>query len=228
MCVVSEQGQKVLVLETGEDEHQNPLTRWGYFFPSTFYSHLYRNFFTLPEPHVNNRRLYHMSTKALGGGTAVNAMVWTWGDHRDWDEVQVPGKDMSQPHRKKEVEGIHSPCCLSCWPCKQAGPTRICCRISRSQRLTPASTPPDSEGPMAQQLSVLSNLMRYVAENQSGFDALSKLILQVLCPPLYLFQITMAAVKTASEIFNIPVESDNNAGIHESVAIVQVRAIGML
>lgn len=28
------QGQSVLVLETGEDEHLNPLTRWGYFFPS--------------------------------------------------------------------------------------------------------------------------------------------------------------------------------------------------
>ncbi|CAM9128729.1 unnamed protein product [Discosporangium mesarthrocarpum] len=26
-----------------------------------------------------------MSPKALGGGTAVNAMVWTWGDRRDWD-----------------------------------------------------------------------------------------------------------------------------------------------
>ena len=24
----------MLVLETGEDEHLNPLTRWGYFFPS--------------------------------------------------------------------------------------------------------------------------------------------------------------------------------------------------
>ncbi len=30
----TEQGQSVLVLETGEDEHLNPLTRWGYFFPS--------------------------------------------------------------------------------------------------------------------------------------------------------------------------------------------------
>lgn len=30
----AEQGQSVLVLETGEDEHLNPLTRWGYFFPS--------------------------------------------------------------------------------------------------------------------------------------------------------------------------------------------------
>jgi len=87
-----EQGQTVLVIETGVDEHANPLTIWGYFFPSTFYSHLYRNFFTLPEQHVNNRRLYHMSTKALGGGTAVNAMVWTWGDRRDWDMVQVPGE----------------------------------------------------------------------------------------------------------------------------------------
>lgn len=84
------------MLETGEDEHDNPLTRWGYFFPSTFYSHLYRNFFTMPEPHVNNRRLYHMSTKALGGGTAVNAMVWTWGDQRDWDMVQVPGTSRQQ------------------------------------------------------------------------------------------------------------------------------------
>ena len=86
----------MLVLETGEDEHLNPLTRWGYFFPSVIlmklrvirvngrlcivsgrksttltmsvharphnrntqgaYSHLYRNYFTEPEPRVNNRR----------------------------------------------------------------------------------------------------------------------------------------------------------------------------
>jgi hypothetical protein len=39
---------------------------------------VYRNYFTEPEPHVDNRRLYHMSTKALGGGTAVNAMVSEW------------------------------------------------------------------------------------------------------------------------------------------------------
>jgi hypothetical protein len=49
--------------ETGNDEHHNPLTTWGFFFPSTFYSHLYRNYFTEPEPRVNNRRLYHMATK---------------------------------------------------------------------------------------------------------------------------------------------------------------------
>lgn len=49
--------------ETGQDEHHNALTTWGFFFPSTFYSHLYRNYFTEPEPTVNNRRLYHMSTK---------------------------------------------------------------------------------------------------------------------------------------------------------------------
>lgn len=69
-----ERGQKILLLETGEDEHLNPLTRWGYFFPSGAYSHLYHNYFTEPEPHVNNRRLYHQAAKALGGGTAVNAM----------------------------------------------------------------------------------------------------------------------------------------------------------
>jgi hypothetical protein len=70
----TERGQKILLLETGEDEHLNPLTRWGYFFPSGAYSHLYHNYFTEPEPHVNNRRLYHQAAKALGGGTAVNAM----------------------------------------------------------------------------------------------------------------------------------------------------------
>lgn len=69
-----ERGEQVLLIETGEDEHLNPLTRWGYFFPSGSYSHLYRNYFTEPEPRVNNRRLYHQAAKALGGGTAVNAM----------------------------------------------------------------------------------------------------------------------------------------------------------
>ncbi|GAB5033515.1 choline dehydrogenase [Nannochloropsis oceanica] len=88
---LAERGQKILLLETGEDEHLNPLTRWGYFFPSGAYSHLYRNYFTEPEPHVNNRRLYHQAAKALGGGTAVNAMVWTWGDRKDWELIDLEG-----------------------------------------------------------------------------------------------------------------------------------------
>lgn len=44
----------------------------------------------------------------------------------------------------------------------------------------------------------------------------------VSLPPSLVVQITSAAVETASDIFGIPAEIDNNAGIHESVAIVQV------
>jgi choline dehydrogenase len=36
---------------------------------------------------------------------------------------------------------------------------------------------------------------------------------------------TWAAVQTASKVFGVPVELDNNGGLHESVAIVQVCGI---
>ncbi|CAM9482615.1 unnamed protein product [Chrysoparadoxa australica] len=78
-------GDTVLVLETGADETANPLLQPSYFFRDSKFTHLYRNYFSQEGPNLNGRRLYHQSTKALGGGSTINAMVWTWGDARDYD-----------------------------------------------------------------------------------------------------------------------------------------------
>jgi choline dehydrogenase-like flavoprotein len=85
----------VLVLETGTDESENPLLQPSYFFKDSKFTHLYRHFFSQEGENMNNRRLYHMNSKALGGGSAINAMVWTRGDPRDWDlwseKTGIPG-----------------------------------------------------------------------------------------------------------------------------------------
>ncbi|HBC56188.1 MAG TPA: GMC family oxidoreductase [Gammaproteobacteria bacterium] len=42
-------------------------------------------FFTLPEPHLNNRRLYCPQGRVLGGSSSINAMVYMRGQPNDFD-----------------------------------------------------------------------------------------------------------------------------------------------
>jgi len=43
----------------------------------------------------------------------------------------------------------------------------------------------------------------------------------------FCLQVTKAAVETGSLIFDLPIEIDNNAGNHESIAIVQVSGVAL-
>ena len=81
---------KVLLLETGnpdtKPEIQIPLecTRlpgtevdWGYF--------------SEPEPYLNNRQIYCPRGKVLGGSSAINFLLYTRGNHDDYDRWQELG-----------------------------------------------------------------------------------------------------------------------------------------
>ncbi len=46
---------------------------------------------TAPEPNCNGRRISLPRGKVLGGSSSVNAMVYIRGNHRDYDEWNVPG-----------------------------------------------------------------------------------------------------------------------------------------
>ena len=63
-------------------------------------------YFTEPEPHLNNRRLYIPRGKMLGGSSSMNAMIYIRG-HRDdydyWQKLGNPGWDYASvlPYFKK-------------------------------------------------------------------------------------------------------------------------------
>jgi len=42
-------------------------------------------FQALPNPLLNGRRLWFSMGKVLGGGSSINAMVWSRGHKNDWD-----------------------------------------------------------------------------------------------------------------------------------------------
>ena len=94
-CVVAnrlteDRKTKVLLLEAGnpntKPESQIPLecTRlpgteidWGYF--------------SEPEPHLNNRQIFCPRGKVLGGSSAINYLLYTRGNHDDYDRWQELG-----------------------------------------------------------------------------------------------------------------------------------------
>ncbi|MCV2886360.1 choline dehydrogenase [Aestuariibacter sp. AA17] len=48
-------------------------------------------FETVPEPHLNNRRMHCPRGKVLGGSSSINGMVYVRGHARDFDEWQAHG-----------------------------------------------------------------------------------------------------------------------------------------
>lgn len=49
------------------------------------------NFYTEPQPHVGNRRIYQPRGKALGGSSAVNCMAYIRGNREDYNDWEKEG-----------------------------------------------------------------------------------------------------------------------------------------
>jgi choline dehydrogenase len=87
---LSESGAKVLLLEAGyPDSHpfihvpagftklSGPRVNWGYR--------------TVPQKHLNNRDMWFPQGKTLGGGSSINAMIYSRGQPEDYDGWGVEG-----------------------------------------------------------------------------------------------------------------------------------------
>jgi len=87
---------KVLVLEAGRRDWL-----WDVFihmpaalaFPigSKYYDWMYES---EPEPHMNNRRIYHARGKVLGGSSSINGQIWQRGNAMDYERWS---KDQGMP-----------------------------------------------------------------------------------------------------------------------------------
>ena len=75
----------VLVIEAGQDEASNPLSATPIGALKANHSELDYEYWSVPQPQLNNRRLHLAGGKALSGATATNYGFWTRGPKNDYD-----------------------------------------------------------------------------------------------------------------------------------------------
>lgn len=84
---------RVLLLEAGSRD-RSPDIRIPAAFPKQFHTKLDWDFWTEPEPHVDDRSLYIPRGKGLGGSSSMNAMIYVRGrppDYDGWEAQGAPG-----------------------------------------------------------------------------------------------------------------------------------------
>ena len=95
-------GVKVLLLEAGQPpqglNHRVPAA-----FPKLYKTKADWAFYTAPQAELNGRELYWPRGKALGGSSAINAMIYMRGNHRDYDDWGIKGWSFREvlPYFKK-------------------------------------------------------------------------------------------------------------------------------
>jgi choline dehydrogenase len=62
-------------------------------FAGSFNSSFNWNYQTVPQPKVNNRRIYQPRGKVLGGTGTINAMIYNRGHKQDYDLWSVMGAE---------------------------------------------------------------------------------------------------------------------------------------
>jgi choline dehydrogenase len=89
---LSENGRhRVLLLEAGPPD-TNPWIHIPLGFARTYVNPKVNwKFETLPQPQLNNRKLYLPRGKTLGGSSSINGMVYIRGNHGDYDEWRQRG-----------------------------------------------------------------------------------------------------------------------------------------
>src|SRR4051812_47330065 len=114
---------RVVVLEAGGKD-RSPNIKIPAAFPEQFHTKLDWDYYTEPEPHVNDRRLYLPRGKSLGGSSSMNAMLYVRGrplDYDLWEQAGATGWgwDNVRPYFLKaendergasEHHGIGGPC----------------------------------------------------------------------------------------------------------------------
>jgi choline dehydrogenase len=75
---------KVLLIEAGGKD-RSPNIKIPAAFPNQFHTKLDWDYYTEPEPHVDNRELYIPRGKSLGGSSSMNAMLYVRGRPLDYD-----------------------------------------------------------------------------------------------------------------------------------------------
>ena len=89
-----EQGADVVLLEAGApDEEEREKIYTPVRFPELFRSDADWEYYTEPQPEMNDRRLYHPRGKTLGGSSSLNAMIYNRGIPWDYDNWASMGNE---------------------------------------------------------------------------------------------------------------------------------------
>ncbi|MET9734912.1 GMC family oxidoreductase N-terminal domain-containing protein [Streptomyces sp. NPDC006458] len=83
---------KVLLLEAGSRDI-NPMIHVPGGIGMLFGPRVNWRFHTVPQPHLDNRRIWYPQGKTLGGSSAINAMIYIRGQKEDYDHWASLGND---------------------------------------------------------------------------------------------------------------------------------------
>lgn len=82
----------VLLLEAGGNDELDAVTEPGQW-PANLGSERDWGFQSAPDPNLNGRSLSLSAGKVLGGGSSINALVWSRGHKNDWDYFAAEAND---------------------------------------------------------------------------------------------------------------------------------------
>ena len=152
---------RVVVLEAGGKD-RSPNIKIPAAFPEQFHTKLDWDYYTEPEPHVNDRRLYLPRGKSLGGSSSMNAMLYVrgrpidydqWGHGWEWENVReyfLKAEDDLQG--KTEHHGVGGPCRIE--PSRDPRPINqdilAACEAAGVPRVDDYNTPEQDGASMAQ------------------------------------------------------------------------------